>query len=152
MSLYLLKISGSNEVENIFEWNGSGSLTAPSGYVFELYTSASVTSYSSSTALELFGGSFAGLFTGELSGSILLNGKTFDEVINETKYGINIKNIPETKVIPIKKTVNISFKNFFDSGVIILPDILLKINGINTVTETRDAIETKIRSGIRKAA
>ena len=87
MSLYLLKISGSNEVENIFEWNGSGSLTAPSGYVFELYTSASVTSYSSSTALELFGGSFAGLFTGELSGSILLNGKTFDEVVNETKYG-----------------------------------------------------------------
>ena len=87
MSLYLLKVSGSNEVENIFEWNGSGSLTAPSGYVFELYTSASVTNYSSSTALELFGGSFAGLFTGELSGSILLNGKTFDEVVNETKYG-----------------------------------------------------------------
>ena len=87
MSLYLLKISGSDEVENIFEWDGSGSLTAPSGYVFELYTSASVTNYSSSTELELFGGNFAGLFTGELSGSILLNGKTFDEVINGTKYG-----------------------------------------------------------------
>ena len=87
MSLYLLKISGSDEVENIFEWDGSGSLTAPPGYVFELYTTESITSYSSSTELELFGGSFAGYFTGELSGSIFVNGKTFDEVINGTKYG-----------------------------------------------------------------
>lgn len=42
MSQYLLKLSGSNEIYNIIDWDGIKPLTVPVGYVFEPFVSESV--------------------------------------------------------------------------------------------------------------
>ena len=63
--------------------------------------------------------------------------------------------------ITIKKIVKISFINLRASAVTVSPfppvvdwraGIFSIINGINTVTDAKEAIEIKIKSGTRKAA
>jgi hypothetical protein len=91
MANYILKISGSNEVINMIEWNGSGSLIAPDGYTFELLSnSSSFTSSiftSSQSNFEFYDGRLSGTFSGEIVGSVLINGKTLNEIIHESNYG-----------------------------------------------------------------
>jgi hypothetical protein len=92
MSKYLLKITGSNDIINVVEWNETGSLEAPEGYVFEPFVTGSTDfiNYITDTTqsnLPYFYGEMDGYFTGELTGSIKYNGKTLEEFINETEYG-----------------------------------------------------------------
>lgn len=115
MSKYLLKLLGSGEIVNIIEWNGSGSLIAPSGYEFEPFVTESVDfinyfdGYTEETIAKLFG-ELEGKFSGELTGSITINGKTFEEIMNETPYG-------ELRATDNFDTTEISASNmFFVSG------------------------------------
>jgi hypothetical protein len=92
MSKYLLKVSGSNQIVNVVDWDGIGSLIAPSGYEFEPFVTESVDfinyfeEYTEETIEKLYG-ELEGKFTGELTGSITINGKTFQQIINETPFG-----------------------------------------------------------------
>ena len=92
MAKYLLKISGSNNIVNTIEWDGTGSLTPPTGYVFEASISGSSSSInylptSSDDHMPSFYGNLSGVFSGDLIGSVRLNGKEIDTIFNETKFG-----------------------------------------------------------------
>lgn len=129
MSKYLLKITGSNDIVNIVEWNETGSLEAPLGYVFEPFVTGSTDfiNYITDTTqsnLPSFYGEMGGYFTGELTGSIKYNGKTFEEFINETQYGsigiisgsdINILNRPGYVSLISENNVILPI-SFADSG------------------------------------
>jgi hypothetical protein len=89
MSKYLLKISGSNQIVNTIDWDGITTLTPPPGYTIEEYISGSGDTINyfaevSESSRKIIGGELYGSFEGELTGSILLNVKTFDELFNES--------------------------------------------------------------------
>ena len=90
MAKYFLKLSGSNDIEGIIEWDGVSSYTPPPGYTLELVTTTASINYNPSSSLytdPVFGGKLFGEFSGELTGSITINGKTIDDILNETPYG-----------------------------------------------------------------
>jgi hypothetical protein len=98
MAEYLLKITGSNEVVNIVYYDGTGSFDAPDGYYFEVLTvdqnlismSYFVSESFAPESLDdipYYHGNISGIFSGELTGSILVNGKLFDNIFNETAFG-----------------------------------------------------------------
>lgn len=140
MSQYLLKVIGSNEIVNIVEWDGDGSLIAPSGYEFQPFVTESTDYINYQEIFELndipvIAGNLFGQFSGELTGSILFNGKTFDDLMYETKYGqlqfisgSNINYLSESKnmllsengiILPTVNNVfdNQNYKNIFDKIV-----------------------------------
>lgn len=96
MSQYLLKISGSNEIESIFEWDGSGSLTPPPEYEIELLTNSEleyisyidITQQTSSIdeSQNLSVGLHYGMFSGNIISSTI-NGLSLGYHINATEYG-----------------------------------------------------------------
>ena len=90
MAQYFLKLSGSNNIESIIEWDGVSPYTPPPGYVIELVTTTASINYAPSSSQyqePIFGGKLFGEFSGELTGSITINGQTIDEILNETPYG-----------------------------------------------------------------
>ena len=76
-----------------------------------------------------------------------------DKAVDESKERVRTAIISSEVDFPAKKiTVNTSPKNFSASFVTFPSDILAEIKGIKTVIEASDAMQTKIRSGTRKAA
>ena len=90
MAKYFLKLSGSNNITNVIEWDGISPYTTPPGYVIELATTTASINYvpsASNYEEPIFGGKLFGEFSGILTGSILINGQTIDELIHQTAYG-----------------------------------------------------------------
>jgi hypothetical protein len=89
MAKYFLKLSGSNNIEGIIEWDGVTSYTTPPGYVVELATTTASINYTPSSSLytdPIFGGKLFGEFEGDLINPTF-NGETLYEVLNNTPYG-----------------------------------------------------------------
>lgn len=97
MAQYLLKLSGSNEIESVFEWDGSGSLTPPLGYEFQIISDFEIQSISySSSFIETsvtqsdidgkFNGELYGTFKGNVIGSTY-DGRSMGDIVNSTEYG-----------------------------------------------------------------
>jgi len=91
MAIYSLIEIASNEVINIIDWDPTSSYSPPEGYTLELYTTESYFFGNEPTSSfeyeETLGGHLYGKFTGELTGSITLGGKSFNYLFNETKFG-----------------------------------------------------------------
>lgn len=92
MSTYLLKLTGSNEIVNIFEWDGLTDLSFPSIYTIEPFVTSStdfiMNPTSSLDSIKDYAGNFYGDFYGNLSGSISINGTPIVDVLNGTDFGI----------------------------------------------------------------
>jgi hypothetical protein len=94
MSRYLVKSNQNNDILTVIEWDGLSPIYSGSNYILELETTSS---YSSSyfeptvnitgSGLPLFSGEFDGIFSGELTGSITINGVDLKNVIETTEYG-----------------------------------------------------------------
>ena len=90
MAQYFLKLSGSNNIENIIEWDGVSSYTPPTGYVLELVTTTASINYAPSASIyedPVFGGKLFGQFEGNLTGSVTFNGETLPQILSRTPYG-----------------------------------------------------------------
>ncbi len=97
MASYIFKKIGTQEITTIFDWDGSGSLEAPSGYTIELqtneetqfisYTASFLDSSSINIENSRFIGEHRGTFSGDLSG-VTYNTETFEQIINATEYGL----------------------------------------------------------------
>lgn len=91
MSKYLLKISGSDEIVNIIEWDGVSALSFPSIYEISPFSDETIEFVqnltSSLDAVQVNYGFFDGEFQGNLSGSITINNKTVSHILNETSAG-----------------------------------------------------------------
>lgn len=91
MSKYLLKISGSNEIVNIIEWDGVTPLSFPSMYEITPFSDETIefiqNPTSSLDAVQNNYGFFDGEFQGNLSGSITIDNKTVTHILNETPSG-----------------------------------------------------------------
>ena len=72
--------------------------------------------------------------------------------IKKTKCGMRKKATIDTTIIKIKKILKTSPRNFCASAVTLPSDIFAERNGISTVIDASEAMQTKIRSGMRKAA
>jgi hypothetical protein len=131
MSKYLLKISGSNQIVNTIDWDGITTLTPPPGYTIEEYISGSGDTINyfaevSESSRKIIGGELYGSFEGELTGSILLNGKTFDELFNETQYGL-------LQVVSGSDIIRMSESN----GIIINDsEVLVSLNNLDSDKQT----------------
>ena len=91
MAKYSLIYTASNEIINIIELDSTASFSPPSGYSLSLYTTSSymVSNISESKDHEnSFAGDFKGTFSGELNGSITVNGNTIEYLLDNTPYGI----------------------------------------------------------------
>lgn len=66
--------------------------------------------------------------------------------------GINKNTTTQTDMMTTKNTVKTSLMNFRADAVTVPSGIRSNTNGIITVTEASEAMQVKIRSGIRKAA
>lgn len=90
MAKYFLKLSGSNNIESIIEWDGASPYTPPPGYFIQLVTTtASINYVPSASKYEepIFGGKLFGEFSGELNPSVEFNGELFVDLFNKTPYG-----------------------------------------------------------------
>lgn len=90
MAKYALKLTGTENIQGIIEWDGISPYTPPPGYEIELLQNNEIINYIPTTDTytdPTYGGKLFGSFQGSLTGSITVNGKTFDELIHETPYG-----------------------------------------------------------------
>lgn len=91
MAIYSLIEVSSNQVVNVIDWDPTSSYSPPDGYTLELYTTESYffsqQEDTSTEYINTLAGEFIGNFTGELTGSISINGKSFDDLLKETDFG-----------------------------------------------------------------
>jgi hypothetical protein len=94
MSRYFVKSNEDNSILTVIEWDGLSQIYTGSQYYLELENTSSYlvpieiqyveTEF---TNMPRYAGDFNGIFTGELSGSISINGESLKTVINSTEYG-----------------------------------------------------------------
>ena len=124
MSKYILKLTGSNEIVSIIEWDGVAELSFPSLYELEPFVTSStdfiLNPTSSIDAITNYVGVFDGDFVGNLSGSVTINGQSFNDLIHSTKYGY-LKFISGSDIENQGLTPSFIIDNFDQPTNIILP-------------------------------
>lgn len=151
MSKYLLKLLNSNYIESVIEWDGETPLSVPQGYTLELlsddttdfinyvFTSSADDSFSSNIEISDYNSGFnkitkfEGYYVGDLSGSITWNGRTLQDILDETDYGYLYQHRPFTSMIKLVATPSFMFEV---SGTVLMSEINANFNKKNIYNKT----------------